>query len=228
MTLESIRAIFKQMVIDMMYGDLQVNSFVNITSDPKIREQSFGASYEDYQAGDFWARDWVNQGADPGTIAGTFPVLFYENRRVEMYLNQDEQSDRVYVNLLLLDKFELGCCDTSGRIMTRARVFDRLVATMRSLILRLEQTKVYAVDDHFEYITSSKAQYYDDNGKEVKFIRILDLIDTPVTISEWGNNPDIVGVWCEMSFTLCLDTEQPEYRDDAEVVEGVAINRCPC
>jgi len=77
--------IFKQIVIDMEYDpELQINSFSTVDDGIDLKHVSFEKTYEDFNEGSFWSRTWVNQGADSNEIKGEFPLLFIEQRTLEL------------------------------------------------------------------------------------------------------------------------------------------------
>lgn len=85
----------------------QLNTYRNLTSPPKMTDSAFGASVQDYEAGQFWSRDWVAAGADPNTIRGGFPVLFSEARGGTFSADTIEVQQEWY--FMVLDQVQ---CDT--------------------------------------------------------------------------------------------------------------------
>jgi hypothetical protein len=72
----------KRVVMFAPYGPDRLNCFSKVTTFSEFSENCFGATYEDYVNGDYYAREWVGAGASRENMRTEFNALtIYEQHR---------------------------------------------------------------------------------------------------------------------------------------------------
>lgn len=224
--------ILRQIVVDMSYQPgLQVNAYAFSDRDPDLTNQSFGMTYEQFDAGYFWARSWVGSGASRSTICGQYPVLFAEPSSVRFDVAGDPDGEVRY-NLLLID--EVGCdgCPDHGERSGR-----QVAANVRSMLLSIIDELIaygrYIVtpDDGPPFEAWISENRIDAGLIDADTQIIGDLmsyvIPEPIDLQEWGNHPQRRGYYVTLRFRWCEPRRAVfSYRNDSPDTVGVV--KCPC
>lgn len=68
---------------ELVIRDLDINTFTIVDKGADFEATNTNKSYEAYQRGLFWSREWVLQGADPSNLHKQYPILGVEQKRVQ-------------------------------------------------------------------------------------------------------------------------------------------------
>lgn len=234
MDASTINNILRQIAMDMAYQPgRQLNGYALIGDWPQLRNDNWGMSIDDYNAGHFWSRAWAAQGGDPDTLCGEFPVLFSENRRHYMECLDDDDIKQVW-DLTVIDRIDCpGCPPHLER--TGEQVKRDTLLILRALIKELYTYQLSEVDRNgtitFEWISQGRAAWINSQaGWE-----ILDTIDhmsshidpDPIEINEWGNYPDMRGHYTSLKFWYC-EPAPIEFNYKDKVLQALGTTECPC
>lgn len=211
MTAAEINAIMLQVVQDMAYEPgYQVNTIALVDGIPDIRHESFNQKYEDFVAGHFWSRTWVNQGADPDGIKAEYPAMFVENRTASQEC-LDTQDIQYQWDVLIIDKLECPDCNKLGRDRTGAETKAAVLVMLRRFLAELYTYQKWEVmrgeDTTQEWISLGRLQIYEADPEIDLINQEDDIISNmgvdPLNFSEWGNLPDMRAWFVTLSFSFC-------------------------
>jgi len=74
---QAFKRFLRECVMFYPYQENRLNTFAEIQSFEAFTDNTLQCRFEDYQAGDFWARDWVGSGASREDMAAQFDALTY-------------------------------------------------------------------------------------------------------------------------------------------------------
>jgi len=235
MTIETLRQIFRQIVADTVYNPgKQINSFVFVDEAPALDHESFGASYVDFVDGVFYARTWVNQGADPNTIRGEHPVLFVEDTQSEVE-DLDDPSQKTTISFLVIDKIPCESCPPNIR-RTGNTVLQNTLLMLRAFLERLYTYELYEVDRDGNITYEWATPDWIEQDETIDAFSSIDdikgyIMPGPYTFARWGRF-GMMGMaekrayYTSLMFDLCQD-DDTEY-SPTPIVSGIAKINCPC
>lgn len=231
---EILNNILRQIVIDMApIPGRQVNAYAFIDRDPDLSGQSFGQTYEQYEAGYFWARSWVGAGASKSTFCGQYPVMFVEPGSARFDCPGDSEGVFPF-NILIID--EIGCdgCPDHGKRSAR-QVAANVRSMLAAVITELSSFGKYIITDPDDlqpstvWMSAGRAETPDmvpfDPEISTDMIGVLE--PEPYTVQEWGNHPKRRAYFATLSFRWCLfDDGQFDYTN--RTPDQVGVVNCPC
>jgi len=233
---ETLKAIFRQVVADMAYvPGRQTNCFVCPADAPALDHPAFGAAYTDYIAGDFYARSWVNAGADIQSFCGEHPALFIEINQVSV---QDLYDPKYTADVALMIVDRVPCEDCPPhQIRTANSVAKNVHWMLRNILAEMSRYRLYEVtrapaEVTFQWMTVARmledptilsAEVRDDMQSYIQ--------PDVFTFARWGSPvingmKDKVAYWVMLRVDLCeeLDAEF----EHTPGVPGLATTVCQC
>lgn len=180
---------------------------------PDLHGESFGATYEDYLAGNFYSQDWQAGGAAPGAIKGRFPALFIE---------RDEAVHDGYGNVKTKYHFIVvanKACQTDGRngyTDARGTAEDLLAAYLTNL---REYVRATDVNEQTIWLFPG-----DDATAKPTPGGMFAYMPAAYTITSWGNLPDLRGAIATITITTC-DKRTAQLRP-IDIYERRGVVRC--
>ena len=91
-------------------GSRRANSYARVDAVVDARAPALGKSYESYLAGEYWAREWVKQGARRDKMVSEFPAVLLESRRTELPDGLEVNNARIHYRLYVLHKIQCDEC----------------------------------------------------------------------------------------------------------------------
>lgn len=222
----TLYAILRQAVIDMAYNPgLSVNSFMVVDERADPMQDSYGATYEDFLSGYFWARKWTLEGASPQAVKGEFPVLFVEE--METTAKQaDKDETTATISLILLDKIQCEICPPGIR-RTPLTVRENLKTMARAVIQEAARYRLYEKGAELVWASPGRAATWP--GGEPNWTEEVDgYIDTRnIQYRKWGNFAGMRGVLVQIKVSSCTSVSLPyDYETEPSPLLG-AVN-CGC
>ena len=195
-------AIVRQAVIDMAYNPgLSVNSFSVVDERADPMQDSYGATFEDYEAGYFWSRRWRLQGASPEAIKGEFPVLFLEEQETTTERAQQDNTTQT-ISFVLMDKLECALCPKTER-RTPLVVRENLKRMARAIIAEISQYRLYERDMEMVWASPGRAETW-EGGEPNYTEELADYLDLRnLRFRKWGNFPGLRGILVEVKIRSC-------------------------
>ena len=232
-TPETLQAMLLQIVKDTGYEiGLRLNTFATIDKLPDLRSPAFGKTHQDYERGNFWARDWFHGGADSAQVKGEFPALFMEWREIQMDSPAAEEG-YTPVNLYLVDKIDCPECP-DAEIRTPEYLTRTTMRTMRMVLQELSQFWLWEVDTDpvtYKWASEGRAQYEQAQAGAPEQTPITDIgahLDaSEVRITQYTNLPDLRVAFTTLKWWWCDPIGSNFlYKDD--IVKTLAYTKCPC
>lgn len=228
MRIEDFYQMVRQVVIDMDYNPpYLVNSFAVVDQVPDIRHTSFGYNMEDYQAGRFWSRSWVNGGADVSQMCGEFPALFIENRIVTQDCPNSQDVEAV-LWFVLVDKIKCEGCPPSI-LRTGSALKEYLRDSLRSILAEFYTYQLFEIDGNpvtWEWMSEARAA--SDPRDKVMTDDIVAMVSPDsLEIGDWGNYEEYRGQYAKLKIRFCWPTLS-KFNYSNPVVPQLAYTKCPC
>lgn len=233
-TPETLTAMLMQITKDAGYHPGQrVNTFATIDRFPDLRSPAFGKTYQDYQSGNFWSRDWHHGGADSAQVKAEFPALFMEWR--EFYMDTPAAEDGYTpVNLYLVDKIDCPECPDAD-IRTPERLTRQTTRTMRMVLKELSTYKLWETDGPggtaYHWASEGRAAYEQAQPGAPSYTEITDIhahLDQSETkITQYTNLPDFRVAFTTIKWWWC-DRINPNFLYTGDITETLAYTKCPC
>lgn len=140
-TFDSYRRLLISCVQFYPYAPYRLNAFAEVHDALDVSKESFGATYEDYHEGRYWARDWVAGGARRDQMVAEFHAM-------TLYRSQlNEESNRYDVILNFVSPILSDHAKDHGEIRTRGSVLDGLFKNARYVLNYLKGCYEYEVTD---------------------------------------------------------------------------------
>lgn len=233
-TPQTLQAMLMQIVKDAGYHPgLRLNTFATIDRFPDLRGASFGKSYQDFEASNFWSRDWAYSGADKAAVKADFPALFMEWRELELE-SPDAPEGYANINLYLVDKIDCPEC-VDNEIRTPEYLTRTTTETLQMVLRELYSFKLWEVHgaDSTDYVWASvgRAEYMESQPGAPDYVAITDIgahlnFDV-IKIAQYSNLPDFRVAFTTLRFWWCFEvSDNFMYRDD--IVKTLAYTKCPC
>jgi hypothetical protein len=213
---------------------LRINSFVVVDQAPDLRTNSFGKTYTDFLNGRFWARDWVNEGAEPGNIYATYPALFLEPQNAQLFDPESESANYTFT-FLVVDKINCDSCP-NDQLRSGDRVQDYTRIMLRNFIKELSSYELVNYD-----LGDGPADYWASAGR-LEYLQAEGLISGytsaggdifslleqgPINFVQWGNLPDMRGTYADLTFNYCENIAAGfNYIDKATITKAVTKSCC--
>lgn len=226
-TLPTFLAILKQIVVDMKYRPgLAVNTFAVVDDRPDIEGQSFGYSYQDFESGYFWSRDWVASGASRGTIRGQWPVLFVEQRRTGINARGQTQRSTEFIDIMILDKIVCEGCPPSMK-RTGPQVYRNMKRIARGVLNELDRYRKYQRPSGDQWAAIGRAETWGEPLDEIDSLwEYLNL--SSVEIEPWGASyPNHRGARFQINLHTC-EIDDFEFLYDKPPVTLLGATDCGC
>lgn len=222
------RFICLQIVKDFPFAEgKQVNTFstVDVKGRP-IAGSEMAKTYNHYERGYFWAREWVAMGADVDRMGKKeFPICAYEVKEREIReIGKGDGCDTIY--LTIFDQFD---CETCQR--TEEEVSRDTRVMLYAFIEELYTYGVYEVDGAFLWMSAGRYKHLSGKGelpKDLEPDRMMDdfIPSKGVKMREWGGFSDDVVGWSVM-FNICYcDKSGIEFNYQHEIPEPVEKSNC--
>ena len=214
-------AILLQAVKDMAYRPgLTVNSFALVDGMPNLDHESYGYTFEDYRAGNFWSRDWVGAGAMSSELRGQWPVLMPELRE-----SRTKSSNTIEhtVDVTLVDHLTAAHCGPrSGPV-----VYDNLLRM--ALAVRGEVLSYGLYDtDEFGLVWSTENRMERIEGLQLSplMAELKDYVKFNAEIRPWGDYPHLRGLYLSLTLTECIVLDGPAFRYDRAEPQVRGVVNC--
>ena len=233
--------IFRQIVAAMNYEKgLQINSFAVVEDSIDFDHASFGKTYEDFSNGHFWARTWVNQGANSSEIKGEFPLLFVEQKTIEIECI-DSNSLTLPFYFVVADK--VGCEDCpdsftpdeiSSNALKMLRSFFKELLNYKEFNIEIPDPEdpeedvlkktLWATQERVDHLLAT-SEILAVNGYNVDFESLIETTET-IVVNQWGQGfRDIYAQATTIKFTIC-DTSSGSFSYDKEKIPEIAVTKC--
>lgn len=220
MTRTQIAEIFKNIVIDFpeCYC-FPFDGFAFPDRLPVWGSPTLGLSYIDYEQGNFWARSWVDKGADPDDICFEYAGLILEQKRFKVDpFRENRGSFQFY--LVTID--QIGCpncptdCDrTEGKIREQLFHSHRYILGQFFKTEKFEYTEAPGGPVLTIWATLDKMQALLAEGSIISFTAKGDSIEAmlspnnPIEIDAWGEGmqENFIAFFSEIWLDVCFDSD---------------------
>lgn len=234
MTLADLKAIFLQAVQDMAYIEhQQINTIYIIDRHPDIRQDSLGATYQDFLNGDFWARDWVYSGASRDNLRASWPILIVEQADPEAECI--DSIDMIYpFDVMIIDKIGCNNCPNPEE---RSPFFvkEKTLTMLRSWLNEVYSFEYWEVDrspdpNTFEWLSTGRQDYMMAPPISLNLLgsheALASMVDPdPLVFNEIGLGDDVRGYSVRLKFNICRGIPD-DYNYNKPVVETLATKVC--
>ena len=234
MNRKDIIDVARQIIIDMAYDPaLQINTFAMVDDGIDLKHASFGKSYEDYNEGRFWSRTWVNSGADSSKVQGEWPLLFLEQRTLDLpCIDSNEMTLHFY--FVLADKITCDSCPpelsrTSDQVLVNTlimlrRFFKELVTYRHYTYVKDgENLQTWATEGRMNHLLST-SEISSITGWDEDFDSLLQN-PSPINVTQWGNFENIRAHSAKISITVC-DITNGEFDYSKTKASEIAYGKC--
>jgi len=122
-----------------------INSFVVFDHDDKLETSNAGMLYADWEAGYYWARDWVNGGAKKGEVKLEYAFLAVQHNSTVTKLDGSEVCEDYYI--VLADKVSCDSCPDKC-IRTNTRVVAWCSEALSNIMREFYRFKKFRLADN--------------------------------------------------------------------------------
>lgn len=130
LTLEHILDIFRSIVIAFPYHkERRLNTFGYVDRVSDLNAENLQKNYEQFDAGYFWSREWVNSGAERSTIKTDYDLLFVENKQMTV-LNLYKTPVPVTYKIFITIASPVKCDDCKERTWEQIDRDNRIMMVM--------------------------------------------------------------------------------------------------
>jgi len=218
------------------WGRLNTFSYLDKGSD--IAESALGRSFDDYQEGFFWARDWVLSGASPSRMEKEYGILAVESKEVNVDPDFTNQVVRpVTINILILRDCEE--CKTNYRPVMEVQ--EEVVKAFRTLLERFNGVFEFEVQPvtggpYKTWMTTTQAQYYLANrpGEITSISQMGDSLmsyiqpergNWQVFPTNWQLGDNVIGAAMNITISTC-DPVNPVWDHDISPGDALGVVKC--
>lgn len=218
MTRNQIAEIFKNIVIDFpSCYCFPFDGFAFPETLPEWSSPTLGLSYIDYEQGRFWARSWIDKGANANDICFEYAGLILEQKRFKMMpLNSNIGSFQFY--LVSID--QVGCpnCPTDCD-RTEGEIREQLFHSHRYILNQFFATKEFDYtiggSDFTRWATVEKMEAllaagdidsYTATGNDIQ--QMLNPNDN-IEINAWGEGmaENTIAFFTELWLNVCFESD---------------------
>lgn len=192
----------------------------------------FGKKYEDFQNGYYWARDWMDSGADPNGLKSEFPFLAIENKQISGGILE---SDTVKSKFYLVVAAPLECKECENYFSTIQNIEADTFKSLLYILKKCDEVKLYnyflSYDDYETYFSRYFTPEMWEAFKAANPNVILDS-NEDISISiisdfkRWGagTRDNLIGYSIEIMINYCESIDDDfEYR---EMEDYLAVTKC--
>ncbi len=236
MTLETLDQICIQVIMDMGYIKYkQINTIFITDRMPDLRQDSIGATYQDYLDGKFWSREWVATGATSGKLKAQFPILLIQQSLIDIECIDDKDGIYTY-DFLLIDKVG---CDNCPKPAERVphKVKANTLEMLRAFLNELYTYKLWEFErspdpNTFEWVSKGRFESMTNPPNSIPFVQSFEELRSfvepdPLRFQDWGNVDDLRGYWTTIKFSFC-ESVPGSFNYNKPAIKSLATNICPC
>ena len=166
-----------------------INAFVVFDHDEKLEASNAGMLYEDYEAGYYWARDWVNGGAKKGDVKLEYAFLAVQHNSTVSKLDGSEVCEDYY--LVLADKVSCDACPEKC-IRTNTRVIAACSTALSNIMMEFYRFKKFSIGGG-QYVWSTEDRLAEAGIQWLEYTDQVELqfgnVDN-LTYNNWGRGTD--------------------------------------
>lgn len=244
-TKQQIDGLFLQAVKNFPNNkNFSVNTFAHIDSGKAMQSENLGHTYDSYLKGEFWARNWVANGAPQSHMKKQYPILGIEQKKSTRPDICGREKCYEY-DIVMLDILTCSNCSDWKKDRTPYQIDCDLGEVLDNIIQEILTVKQYKFwcyhpdhpndeDEMFEVIVlMSEGEYeqfiLDNPGKPVQIgNEILGLIkNTSTTFNSWGRGyASHRGISTKLTFCGCIETKKKFNYGKHEPKKYVGITEC--
>lgn len=211
---ETLNAILRDIVTRWPYSKCtQLDTYVMNDSSSKFNDTNFGMGYNDYKAGYFWSRAWVNGGANRDNLAGKFPALAHQSFSTEPDEDTETNNYTQTGSILVIDQYDCEDCGECNR--TQWEVSKDTKSILMSVMALLKEYKLWDVVDSEDteyqlWAVPSVIAAMQDSGDIVSANEAGELITSlsfSSDVTEWAVNlvPKTIGWFVNYRLEYCFN-----------------------
>lgn len=219
LTLEDILLIFRSIVIAFpWHNKRRLNTYALVDNIRDLNAENLQKNYEQFDAGYFWAREWVDSGASRDTLKTDYDLLFLECKQMtilDLFRNPKPVSYKIFITIASPVK----CNDGTERSWEQVDRDNREMMVM--VLTELYTVKLYEItieavgegegETYHQWMTPGEAAAYDalerytviDTCKELRNFIIDPNIQPNIFTSNFGVD-NLRTQTVELNFKGCL------------------------
>lgn len=142
----------------------QFNMFAVLEDGSFFTTPNLPVSMRQYNQGYFWARNWVDSGADPNRIEREWPAMVMEFDEIETSFLEAKNAATINFWIVLADV--LGCANCE-ELRSPEEVDEWLEIAAIQILRELSKYVIYTVDENYMFLTTELADALTDEGYSV-------------------------------------------------------------